>query len=332
MRTLRHAAEPYPVVPDVSRDAPRGRDAAAAAARQARLTIKTCTPLPHPGGGNTWGRWSALARVARADLSVARLVEGHVDARAILVELGRRGPPGLMGVWAARPERLRAVPTPDGWRLDGDKPFCSGSILLDHALVAATTPDGPGLFLVSADLVRPVAGTWEPLGMYATRSETLLFEQIPLGASMRIGGTGAYVERPGFGHGGCGVAACWWGGTLGVLDDLETHAPQRSNRSSEAIAVRQLVSQVEAELRRAAALIDHDPTNEPQASELAARVRASAASAGREALAVAGRHLGTAALAQRPVSQRLADLTMYLSQHRAPVETHAAGEVRVHPC
>ena len=60
--------------------------------------------LPDPGGGDTVRRWATLARWGRQDLPLARLAEGHVDAVAILRELGARPhSDARYGVWAARP-------------------------------------------------------------------------------------------------------------------------------------------------------------------------------------------------------------------------------------
>ena len=47
--------------------------------------------LPLPGSGGTLQRWRALVDLAADDLCVARLAEAHLDALAILAELG--GPP-----------------------------------------------------------------------------------------------------------------------------------------------------------------------------------------------------------------------------------------------
>ena len=58
--------------------------------------------LPHPGEGRTAERWRTLADVARRDVTVARVVEAHVDAVSILHEAGLdREPNALYGVWAA---------------------------------------------------------------------------------------------------------------------------------------------------------------------------------------------------------------------------------------
>src|SRR6478735_5008489 len=62
--------------------------------------------LPAPGRGRTVRLWEALATLGAVDLTVARVVEPHLDALAILDET--RG--GTWGVWAAEgPDaRLRA--------------------------------------------------------------------------------------------------------------------------------------------------------------------------------------------------------------------------------
>jgi hypothetical protein len=59
--------------------------------------------LPLPASGRTAERWPRLARLAEDDVVAARLAETHVDAVAILHELGGTPPDSdqLWGVWAA---------------------------------------------------------------------------------------------------------------------------------------------------------------------------------------------------------------------------------------
>ena len=57
--------------------------------------------LPAPGTGRTAHVWSALASVAAADLTVARTLEPHLDALAILDQAGEPVPSGVWGVFAA---------------------------------------------------------------------------------------------------------------------------------------------------------------------------------------------------------------------------------------
>ena len=76
--------------------------------------------FPMPGSGHTSQRLAALRSVAQRDLYLARLVEGHTDATAILAELAgpAPGPAERWGVWAAEPpgEGVTATRTEAGWR------------------------------------------------------------------------------------------------------------------------------------------------------------------------------------------------------------------------
>jgi alkylation response protein AidB-like acyl-CoA dehydrogenase len=280
----------------------------------ARALVPELDRLPLPGSGATLDRWRALADLGREDLSRARLAEGHADARAILVELGHPVPTGLLGVWAAQPDRLRAEPAEGGWRLRGEKAWCSGSRALDRALVTATADDGPRLFLVDPAGLDVVPDSWRPMGMAATRSDTLVFGGVPVGAADAVGGPGAYVERPGFGHGGCGVAAVWWGGADAVVDALRAAGggDERDRVLGEATAA---LEAGWATLAAAARAIDADPADRAAADRRALVVRLAVERAARTALDLTVQALGASALCHRPDhAARVADLTVYLSQ------------------
>ena len=79
-----------------------------------RAALASVSPLPLPAHGATPDRFARLARVARDDLAVARLVEGDADARAILAECGRvpRRRTATYGVWAARSPAPSCGPLP----------------------------------------------------------------------------------------------------------------------------------------------------------------------------------------------------------------------------
>ena len=102
------------------------------------------------------------------------------------------------------------------------KAFCSGSGVVDRALVTAASPDGYRMFdVATADVVvDAVAGSWPAVGMVDSRSETLVFGGAPLPDGAALGQPGSYTDRPGFWFGACGVAACWYGGALGLADGV----------------------------------------------------------------------------------------------------------------
>jgi alkylation response protein AidB-like acyl-CoA dehydrogenase len=286
--------------------------------------------LPLPGSGQTWERWMAFADLAEEELSLARLAEGHADAMAILAELGGPPPPGsLWGVWAANPPgpSLEAVRTSTGWRLRGAKQYCSGARTCTHAVVTAAAPDGARLFAVSTEALRPRPGTWPAVGMAASDTLDVGFSDVqaePLGAP------GAYTSRPGFSHGGIGVAACWYGGARAVGRSLLTAAAKRDvgpHALAHLGAVDIALGTARTALRQAADEIDADPRDLSKAGPgRALRVRAIAESAAADVLGRVGRALGAGPLCHDEAHSRtVADLTVYLRQHHAERDLAALG-------
>jgi alkylation response protein AidB-like acyl-CoA dehydrogenase len=277
--------------------------------------------VPFPGAGKTWMRWKCLIAIAASDASLGRLAEGHLDALAILDELGR---PELVnarqtwGVWAAQPEALSATPTAVGWHLVGAKSWCSGSSGLDRALVTAIAPDGPRLFVVSPHddrILLPRHGSWTPFGMQSTLSETIDFD-VHLPSSAAIGSPSAYVDRPGFHHGGAGVAACWFGATTGVVTEMaagissDPHCLARWGRT------RARLEAAGARLQVAAAEIDGMPYDVEAGERVARSVRLAVEDACRSALEDVIVTLGASGLTRPHQHQRIADAMMYLRQLR----------------
>ena len=279
--------------------------------------------LPLPGGGWTWERWAALADLAGEDLSLARLSEGHADALAILAELGAGPPPARSrwGVWAAQPPGpgLTATRAAGGWRLDGIKRYCSGARSCTHALVTAAAPDGTRLFAVATDTLAPVAGTWPATGMAASDTLDVEFTDVP---AEPVGEPGGYTSRPGFAHGGAGVAACWYGGARGVGQTLLTAAAKRDvgpHALAHLGAVDIALQTARDSLARAAAEIDADPDDREHGGwRRTLRVRALVEATATEVMTRVGRALGAEPLCHDEAhARRVADLTVYLRQHHA---------------
>jgi alkylation response protein AidB-like acyl-CoA dehydrogenase len=291
----------------------------------------TTPDLPLPGGGATAERFRGLAALGRADLVTARLGEGHADAVAIRAELGdaeqnRTGE--RWGVWAAAPSSVRAEHGDTGWQLTGDRPWCSGAGWCTHALVTAAADDGIRLFAVrnTAPHAVPVDGTWPALGMAGSDSRTIRFTGAP---ARPVGEPGAYVDRPGFWHGGVGVAACWYGGALGVADALYEAAARKDlgpHATAHLGAVDVALGAARAVLFEAAAVIDADPAAD--AHRLALRVRATVEAAASEVIDRVGRALGAGPLCRDAEhARRVADLTVYLRQSHAEGDLEQLGRL-----
>jgi alkylation response protein AidB-like acyl-CoA dehydrogenase len=279
--------------------------------------------LPLPGGGRTYQRWAVLADLAGEDLSLARLSEGHVDALAILAELGAGPPPdqSRWGVWAAQPPGpgLMASRAGDGWRLDGLKHYCSGARSCTHALVTAAAPDGIRLFAISTEDLAPVAGTWPATGMAGSDTLDVEFTDI---AAEPVGEPGGYTARPGFAHGGAGVAACWYGGARAVGQTLLAAAAKRDvgpHALAHLGAIDIALHTARDALELAAAAIDADPGDRDHGGwRRTLRVRALIEATATEVMARVGRALGAGPLCHDEAhGRRVADLTVYLRQHHA---------------
>ncbi len=272
--------------------------AAATAAAFAEAVESGRLNLPTPGS-QTWTRWAALAGLAEEDLSLARLAEGHTDALAILAELGVSPPPAgsRWGVWAAQPPGpgLTARRAGDGWRLDGIKPYCSGARACTDALVTAVAPDGKRLFAVGTRDLSPVPGTWPATGMAGSDTLDVRFADIP---AEPVGGPGSYTGRPGFAHGGAGVAACWYGGARGVGQTLLAAAARRDvgpHALAHLGAVDIALGSTKTVLEAAAGEIDADPDDRHGGGRLRAlRVRALVEATAAEVMNRVGRALGPA--------------------------------------
>jgi alkylation response protein AidB-like acyl-CoA dehydrogenase len=291
--------------------------------------------LPAPGK-DTRLRWEALATVAAVDLSVARVVEPHLDALAILDEAGPRDDASsptspTWGVYAAEGPGMRvdATLTDGGTLLSGAKPWCSLAGSLDRALVTAWVDETRrGLFAI--DLrhpgVRTVDEPWVGHGLRDVTSGPIELDAVP---AQEVGGPGWYLERDGFAWGGIGVAAAWFGGAVGIARRM---FEQVAHRAPDQIALAHLGA-VDARLAAAAALlgrtadqVDGGSLAGGAAGLAALRVRQVVADAVDDVLVRAAHSLGPAPLAkEHEHARRVADLQLYVRQHHAERDAAALG-------
>jgi hypothetical protein len=300
-------------------------------------------PYPGSGSGSTLLRWQALAAVARHDLSLAKLYEGHTDALAILHELGapRRSTTETTetwGVWAAESAQERLWLQPAGASaqatLAGSKFWCSGAAAVTHGLLTAWVPDEPQPQLVWVDMRQPGihidARACEAVGMRGSTPVDIRFDGV---AAQLVGSPGQYLARPGFWHGGAGVAACWFGGALALADVLRSAVvgsgadPQRFSDFKRAAC-----GKVDVELRATAALlrevaawIDSHPVADAQAQALRARLTAERCAT--RVLDEVGRALGAAPFCRNGrFARAAADLPVFIRQSHAERDYAALGQ------
>ncbi|WP_343740536.1 acyl-CoA dehydrogenase family protein [Delftia tsuruhatensis] len=325
---------------DTLAQALRGHTDLSPADQLALLVAQGADRLPLPGHGHTLQRWRALAEVAAHSLSLAKLYEGHTDALAILSELqADLATEGLRwAVWCAEPpgERVQATPTAPhaaahagmAVQLSGHKPWCSGARAVDRALVSGWLADGRRcLIAVTMDQpgIRRDDSHWQAVGMAASASADVHFD----GATgVLVGEPGQYLSRPGFHHGGAGVAACWHGAAARIASHLQQAVGQGEDphRQAHLGALDVALAGAAGLLRDAAARIDATPSDPCLLAVNRARLAVEAAA--EEVLRRVPRAIGPGPLCKnRGLAQLMADLPVFIRQSHAERDQAALGRL-----
>jgi alkylation response protein AidB-like acyl-CoA dehydrogenase len=159
----------------------------------------------HLGGiGLSYQAFGEIVRIlAKADPSTATIVTMHSGAAIGLAELtrdtlgtffadellaGKRFANALSeptsGNRFLNPQQA-AEPADGGWTLDGTKRFVSGSEIADYLMVNALVDDVPTFFAVVPDETVTIIPIWDTLGLRATRSQLLAFNNTLLRSENR---------------------------------------------------------------------------------------------------------------------------------------------------
>lgn len=297
------------------------------------------TRFPLPAAGRTVLRWELLATLGAHDLQLARVVEPHVDALAILAEAGTcagsaTSSETVYGVFAAEAPGRRLTATEVDGRvvLSGEKPWCSLGTRLSGALVTAWVDERQrGLFEVALD-DPGVTGSDEPWvsrGLPDVRSTGLHLDQVP-GRPVGPGGPGWYLTRDGFAHGGLGVAAVWYGAAVALWRRLA----RPGGREPDQVALMHVgaafatLESARALLVLAATELDAGRAGGTAGAVLAATVRTVVANAVEDVLRRCEHGLGPAPLvAEEDHAARVADLQVYVRQHHAERDEAGLGRL-----
>lgn len=295
-----------------------------------RLIESGLGDLPLPGAGSTSRRLAGLFDIAREHpVGVARLIEAHTDAVAILAEANSVAEPDrAYGVWASERPQDQVVFDPTNGSISGTKAFCSGVGIVDRALVTVSTASGTHLLVdvsvaIDADSITAADDDWATTALSDVATRSVRFDRHPVNEV--LGGDGWYLTRPGFWHGACAPAACWAGAAAGLTDAAQELAGRDDIHRQDALgALLAATWSLEAMLRVAGDEIDANP-DDAQGSEQRARSlrflveRTCTDMADRFSRAFGPRpFVGNAAIAQRAH-----DLHLYLRQHHGERELAA---------
>lgn len=287
-----------------------------------------------------------LVRIGQANLPLARLYEGHVNAVRLITTLGddralnalkaqtRDGV--LLGVWGAD----GAVPlTIEGDSLVGGKRFASGLGVVGSAVV--TVQQGKTVRLALIDVTehsRHKFETWSKIGMRATASGDFDADGMSASNLYWIGKPGQYFEEPSFVGGVWRIAAVQLGGTLGLL-----HAAAEQLLSIGRLGAEQQIARLAPVLTRAlaagafterAAVVAEGPVGsaEPErAVSLSAQARLLTEEIGQDAIAAVERSVGLQHFDETAPTGRIArDLATYMRQAARDALLQRSGSWALH--
>lgn len=280
-------------------------------------------------------QWESLTLVASIDVAGARMLEPHIDALGIIAEAGLKAPAdhSSWGVYAAEvPGKVVTVAEANGSTvITGEKAWCSLASELSHAIVIChDNGRGQAMAVSLTDpRVHPDRAAWPSIGLHEIPSGSVTFDQAPAEV---VGPPGWYLDRPSFAWGGIRVAACWFGGALGLAQNAaRRHFARPGPAPMGDLNMGRLDAEIfatRAVLAQAAEAADGDTQfSRDEAWSLALRVRNIVYRSAQRIQLLCRELAGPAALTgDRAFAKADADLTVYLSQHHGPRDEASLGE------
>lgn len=216
------------------------------------------SPLPEElGGAGLWEprhgeRLCAVLRaLGAADLSIARLYEGHLNAVGLVCRYGSKeqieglaadvAAGTLSGVWGADDaEGLTIVSGQADDVLKGRKILASGAGFVTRPLVTAKGPLGQQMCLLDLEpgYTHDISG-WQALGMRATATGTVDFSGYKVGVRETVGDPGDFMRQPHFSGGAWRFCAAHVGATERLVDLFRDHL-RSSGRGEDAYQLERL--------------------------------------------------------------------------------------------
>lgn len=199
------------------------------------------SPFPEELGGAGLckpDRYSELCTILRllgsADLSIARLFEGHVNAISLVHRYGdqdqlkalaaRIAEGGLSAVWGANDANGLHVVGGNVQVLRGRKILASGAGFVTDPIVTATAGEGQLLLLLRLAMDEKVdLSGWNAQGMRSTATGTIDLSDTVVGRRNIIGEPGDFMRQPYFSGGAWRFCAAHLGATERLVDLFRDH-------------------------------------------------------------------------------------------------------------
>jgi len=196
-------------------------------------------------GSNTQKLLGLLRKIGKANLSVGRLYEGHVNA-LYLIHLyanplqkeryykGIFEEGNLFGIWNTQDnEGIHLKDYNGSCRIDGSKTFCSGASIVNHAIITGdfnqNGETGWQMCLINMNKIGPERigkNSWRPLGMQATGSFKVNFTGVDIDQEDLLSSPGIYLKQPHFSAGAIRFAAVHLGGAESICEETIAYLRQ----------------------------------------------------------------------------------------------------------
>jgi alkylation response protein AidB-like acyl-CoA dehydrogenase len=305
-------------------------------------------PLRHGGLGlgtepdGALGLFDLLRLIGSGNLSVGRIVEGHVNALQLIclygdeAQMARAAEDAAQGhlfaIWNT--EAPPGVQLGDDGVLSGRKSHGSAAGSATRAIITVDHSRRSRLLLVSLTAGERTGASREVLhGMRATQSGWIDFESYAPGFADFIGDAGDYLREPAFSAGAWRALAVILGGIQALVDELrgQLHVRNRHSNPHQATRIAQaLIAQETAFLwtRKAALLVESGDARTEDIIGYVGLARRAVEMAALEVMQLAQRSLGLAALVDTNAAELLMrDLATYLRQ---PAMDEAIEEAAAH--
>jgi hypothetical protein len=274
-----------------------------------RAAFAALAALPAPHARHE--EWALVRAVAKADGSVGRLYEGHLNAveRLRLEDIDPED--RWLGVWGADPAPGEGEPArvEDG-AVHGVKVFCSGAGGLDRALVMARVDGRPQLVYVDLESIE-VDRTWYRAGgMRASESHRVVFHGARVLARLE-----PLTRQPWFATDAIRTAAAWAGiadaAADAALADLAARPELDDLRALAAGRIATARATMDRWLEHAATAPDED------LPAVSIQLRAAIAQAGAQIIDEGARATGSRPFATgTPFDRARRDFELFVLQHR----------------
>lgn len=222
-----------------------------------------------------------LSVIGAGDLSIARLVEGHINAVSLVVRYGNAeqiaslaasvADGALTGVWGADDAAGLKIRTEDGrTQLVGRKILASGAGTVTRPIVTAMANDGQVMCLLDLDANHPVdLSGWQAQGMRSTATGAIDLTGIPIGLAEIVGSAGDFMRQPHFSGGAWRFCAAHLGAMEKLVELFRDHLvsrkrgddPYQLQRMAQCVAAAKTARFWIEEAARRLGAEDHEPAS-----------------------------------------------------------------------